>query len=226
MVGARSKPVGGAATASGTPTATVIAGAGGHHERRRRTVAGSSSGGSAGAVVAGLTAAAFAVVGFFAYQASAAQDRAEDRAPSASGSPSPGPSESPAKTNEKALPTPSGNGERVVYALERRRVWLVGANEKVRRTYRVGASSVDPKPGSYRVESRSSQVTGSDGVPVENVVRFATVRGTTVGFSAALNGSMPRQDPERQTGGIRERRADGEALWLFATIGTEVVVVP
>ena len=87
---------------------------------------------------------------------------------------------------------------------------------------------MDPAPGSYSVTSRSNAVTGSDGVPVEHVVRFATVDGVVVGFSAAVDGSTapaPAPDPKVRTGGIREARADGDAMWTFATIGRTVVVV-
>lgn len=183
-------------------------------------------GSSAGAVVTGLTAAALAVVGFFAYQANAAQDRLEARSPGSSHAPTKEAAErKEKKEKEITLPAFSGTGERVVYDLDRDRVWLMGANEEVERTFRVSPSSVDPKPGTYKVESRAPHVTGSDGVPVENVVRFATSQGTTIGFSAALDGSLPKAEPGRKTGGIRERREDGEAMWLFATIGTKVVVV-
>lgn len=191
-----------------------------------------SGGNSAGVVVAGLTAAALAVIGFFAFQASAAQDGATKRTPNASESSSPAknPSDRPGSgrkaKNGKALPAGSGHGARVVYALERHRVWLVGKDGKVTRTYEVVPSTVDPEPKAYKVTSRSSHVTGSDGVPVENVVRFANAEGTTIGFSAAVDGKMPKPDASQKTGGIREKRADGEAMWLFATIGTNVVVVP
>nr|WP_206323476.1 L,D-transpeptidase [Streptomyces sp. HNM0574] len=171
-----------------------------------------------------MTAAAFAVVGFLAYQADAAQERAEKRKPAASA-----PSKPSAEERQRqleALPKQSGQGERVVYSLKRERVWLVTAAGKVKRTYEVGPSTVSPEPGTYQVTSRAAHVTGSDGIPIENVVRFTTVGGTTIGFSAALDGSMPEGDPARKTGGIREKRADGEALWLFAPIGTKVVVAP
>ncbi|WP_369205039.1 L,D-transpeptidase [Streptomyces sp. PU-14G] len=190
-----------------------------------------SSGGSAGVVVAGLTAAALAVIGFFAYQASAAQDRAERPSAAKTAKPSPGDDggddakgHAPSK-KETALPARSGEGLRVVYALERQRVWLVGKDGKATRTFEVAPSSVSPQPGTYEVTSRSSHVKGSDGVPVENVVRFASVDGVTIGFSAALDGSTPDPDTSRKTGGIREKRKDGEALWLHAPIGTRVVVV-
>jgi hypothetical protein len=175
--------------------------------------------------VAALTAAALAVIGFFTYQASAAQDRTNaGSSGSRDGDASSG-GQSERKARETNLPAFSGAGERVVYDLDRDRVWLMGERQEVKRTFRVAPSSIDPKPGTYKVESRAPHVTGSDGVPVENVVRFATSQGTTIGFSAALDGSMPDADPVQQTGGIRERRADGEAMWLFATIGTKVVVV-
>ncbi|GGO55699.1 hypothetical protein GCM10012287_47580 [Streptomyces daqingensis] len=185
-------------------------------------------GSSAGAVVAGLTAAAFAVIGFFAYQADAAHDRMKAGSAGSSGdassrTPSKGEKDEGRKQGEP--PASSGTGERVVYSLGKDRVWLVGANEKVKRTFEVRPSSVDPDPGAYKVESRASHVTGSDGVPVENVVRFATSQGTTIGFSAALDGTLPDPEPGKTTGGIRERKKDGEAMWLFATIGTKVVVV-
>lgn len=181
----------------------------------------------------GLVAAALAVVGFFAYQAAAAPDRV-DRGGAAhahggpgepSTSPSPKPSES-ATPQRRVLPDHSGTGRRVVYALQRQRVWLVGTDGEVQRSYEVWPSTVDPAPGAYTVTSRSAQVTGSDGEPVEHVVRFTSVQGTTIGFSAALDGSAPDLDPAKRTGGVREKRDDGTAMWKFAETGTKVVVVP
>jgi hypothetical protein len=32
-------------------------------------------------------------------------------------------------------------------------------------------------------------------------------------------------DPRSRTGGIRQSRADGNAMWEFATIGQKVVVI-
>ncbi|GGY26471.1 hypothetical protein GCM10010363_03830 [Streptomyces omiyaensis] len=180
--------------------------------------------------MAGLTAAAVAAVAFLAYQASASvpADLAEPSrtpgavAPSAS---APAGAKKPA-ANPLTVPAASGTGERVVYALAERRVWLVGAKNKALRTFLVAPSSVSPAPGAYAVTSRSGSVTGSDGVQIEHVVRFATVEDVTVGFSAALDGSMPAADPSKKTGGIRMKRADGDALWTFASIGAKVVVVP
>ncbi|WP_030861055.1 hypothetical protein [Streptomyces sp. NRRL S-37] len=179
--------------------------------------------GTSSAIVAGLTAAALATIGYLGHQAAVT-------APAGPHRPAPGTAAAVQKAlrgngHPAALPARSGTGERVVYALGRDRVWLVEESGRVRRTYGVSPSTVDPEPGTYRVTSRSAAVTGSDGVPVEHVVRFASVEGTAIGFSAAVDGSAPRLDPEQRTGGIRETRADGEAMWGFATIGRKVVVV-
>lgn len=180
---------------------------------------------SSSGFVAGLTAAAVAAVGFLAYQASA-------NAPQTPGAPNAS-SSSPVTTSKTArdrrhpdaLPAGSGKGRRVVYSLDDDRVWLVGADGRALRTFAVTPGSVDPAPGRYLVTSRSISVTGTDGIPIEHVVRFTGVEGVAIGFSAAVDGSAPQPDPEVRTGGIRETRPDGDAMWKFATIGEKVVVI-
>ncbi|MET9831309.1 hypothetical protein ABZ078_18850 [Streptomyces sp. NPDC006385] len=184
-------------------------------------MASSSSG-----FVAALTAAALATVGFLAYQASATVPAGLGKPRTSS---SPDVSTSKASRDRKdpaALPAGSGTGVRVVYSVDDDRVWLVGEGDEVKRTFRVTPGSVDPAPGVYTVTSRSNTVTGTDGTPVEHVVRFTTVEGITIGFSAAVDGSMPPPDPAVRTGGIRESREDGAAMWEFATIGRTVAVIP
>lgn len=184
---------------------------------------------SSSGIVAGLTAAALATVGYLAHQAAESLPAGLGRAAHAGAAPAAGTSKAPqVKKDPTALPGDSGKGARVVYSLRGDRVWLVAGDEAVSRTFEVDPSAVDPAPGSYSVTSRSNAVTGSDGVPVEHVVRFATVDGVVVGFSAAVDGSTapaPAPDPKVRTGGIREARADGDAMWTFATIGRTVVVV-
>ncbi|GGX32055.1 hypothetical protein GCM10010297_61980 [Streptomyces malachitofuscus] len=182
-------------------------------------VAGTSS-----MIVAGLTAAALATIGYLGHQA-AVTVPPELRRPAA-GSAGTVRKAFPDQERPAALPARSGTGKRVVYSLDADRVWLVDEGGQVRRSFGVSPSTVDPAPGSYQVTSRSGEVTGSDGVPVEHVVRFASVEGTAIGFSAALDGSAPVLDPGERTGGIRETRADGAAMWKFATIGRTIVVVP
>ncbi|MEV8016638.1 hypothetical protein AB0O76_09865 [Streptomyces sp. NPDC086554] len=181
---------------------------------------------SSSGFVAGLTAAALAAVGFLAYQASAsAPDHLAGRKPDAD--PSASASRSPKdKAHPKAVPAQSGTGERVIYSVGDDRVWLVKASGKAQRTYKVTPSTVDPVPGTYAVSSRSGTVTGTDGVPIEHVVRFTSVDGIAIGFSSAVDGSTPKPDPSKKTGGIRQSRENGNAMWEFATISAKVVVVP
>jgi hypothetical protein len=184
-------------------------------------VASSSAG-----IVTGLTAAALVALGVLAHQASVSAPDDLGRT-GATVSPAPGAAKAPRdKRHPDALPAGSGTGERVVYSVDADRVWLVGPGNKVRRTFEVTPSTVDPAPGAYTVTSRSNRITGSDGIPVEHVVRFAGAQGVAIGFSAAVDGSTAAPDPDRPTGGIRESRADGDAMWKFATIGRPVVVVP
>ncbi|MFC4606506.1 L,D-transpeptidase [Streptomyces maoxianensis] len=191
--------------------------------RKVGTVARSSSG-----LVAGLTAAALAAVCFLAYQASASAPDQLGKPTTPSAAPSAHVSGDPKdkSKNPLALPAKSGTGVRVVYSLSERRVWLVGENRKLTRTFEVMPSTVSPPPGVYAVTSRSGTVPGSDGVPIEHVVRFASVDDVAIGFSAAVNGAMASPDPDRKTGGVRMKRADGDAMWEFASIGSKVVVVP
>ncbi|MEU7422577.1 hypothetical protein [Streptomyces sp. NPDC040750] len=183
--------------------------------------------GTSAGIVAGLTAAALGAVGFLAYQA-------QTTVPAKlGGSPGPGASAAAAASkaprdrhNPTALPGGTGAGERVVYSVDDDRVWLIDAHDRVQRTFPVRPGNLDPLPGTYWVSSRSNAVTGSDGVPIEHVVRFTSVDGVAVGFSAAVgDGSPTAADPGVKTGGIRETRADGNLMWQFATIGVRVVVI-
>lgn len=198
-----------------------------------------TSGSGSGVFVAGLTALALAVVGFFAYQAAAA----DNWPPPTRATPTPEEGDGGANgdgdggaegeaTEVPPLPADSGEGRRVVYALEQRRVWLVelsedGTGETVLATHEVFPSALDPEPGSYAVSSRSERGTGSDGVAMEHAVVFHVADdGTVFGFSAALDGSTPNPEATQGTGGIRQTREDGAAMWDFARDGVPVVVVP
>ncbi|WKX72048.1 hypothetical protein [Streptomyces sp. XD-27] len=182
---------------------------------------------STGTAVAALTAAAIAAVGFLAYQANAtAPDHpTQTRSDSRSSGPKEGGKEKEGR-DPKKVPADSGTGRRVVYALEAKRVWLVGADERPLRSFKVAPSSVDPEPGAYGVTSRSAGLVGSDGVQVEHVVIFHQASGIVFGFSSALDGSTPNPNARKRTGGIRQSREDGSAMWDFATNETKVVVVP
>ncbi|MEU6535021.1 hypothetical protein [Streptomyces sp. NPDC047000] len=188
---------------------------------------------SSAGFVAGLTAAALTVVGFLGYRAAGDVPAGPGTGTSPAGASAapgaPGPSgSSGARRAPGAVPEVSGKGERVVYAVGEKRVWLVGAGERVRRTFTVTPGDVGPVPGVYYVTSRSHAVVGTDGTPVEHVVRFAAAEGVTIGFSAAAGKARPAPSADAdvpKTGGIRESREDGTAMWEFATIGCRVVVL-
>jgi hypothetical protein len=176
--------------------------------------------------VAGLTAAALATVGLLAHRAASTVPESLSGRPGASATPAASVVKAPRdRRHPAALPGGSGTGERVVYSVDDDRVWLVGPGGTVENTFRVTPGSVDPAPGTYAVTSRSKTIIGTDGVPVEHVVRFADVRGVVIGFSAAVDQSAQRADTSVKTGGIRESRTDGETMWMFATIGQKVVVI-
>ena len=172
------------------------------------------------AFVTALTTAALATVGFLAYQAAATVPTGTPAgsAPAAVAS-------KVDRRDPAALPPGSGAGERVVYSLDDNRVWLVRSGDTVIRTFEVIPGTVDPAPGVYAVTSRSNSVTGTDGTPIEHVVRFTSVDGVAIGFSAAVRETPPAATTPVPTGGIRESRRDGDAMWDFATIGARVAVI-
>ncbi|KJK58708.1 hypothetical protein UK12_08375 [Saccharothrix sp. ST-888] len=190
-------------------------------------------------VVTGLTVGALAVIGLLAFQADGAQTRALAAKPSASGSTGTSPSTTPTTGADQAppqLPTTSGTGRRVVYSLGSHAVWLVDPKKTppVQAAFRVTPGTADPTAGDYTVYSRTAAATGTDGIRIEHVVRFAQQNGTVFGFSAAVDAASaspaptasPADPTKPRTGGIRSTRTDGQTLWDFAPSGTKVVVVP
>lgn len=132
------------------------------------------------------------------------------------------------------LPTRSGSGKRVVFDMSEQRVWLVGDDGAVRRTYPVSGSRHDNlSPGSYRVYSRARHATSFDlGSTMQYFVRFTRGANAAIGFhdipvrpSGALVQRVSALGRALSAGCIRQRRVDARALWSFAPTGTRVVVV-
>jgi len=136
-------------------------------------------------------------------------------------------------TAEDMLPADSGTGRRVVYSEEQQRVWLLGENGRVHRTYLVSGSVYDNlEPGTYQVYSRSMSAIGiDDSGTMQYFVRFTQGdSGAAIGFH-----DIPVKDGEKvqgidqlgtatSHGCIRQKRADAKAMWEFADLGTTVVV--
>lgn len=131
-------------------------------------------------------------------------------------------------------PAHSGRGRRVVFSQRRQRVWLVGAHDRVRRTYLVSGSRTDNlDPGTYEVYSRSMNAIGiDDSGTMRYFVRFARGdSGAAIGFhDIPIAGGERVQGVDQlgtptSHGCIRQRRVDAQAMWAFAHLGTTVVVV-
>ncbi|MFJ8190930.1 hypothetical protein ACIQ8D_14340 [Streptomyces sp. NPDC096094] len=176
--------------------------------------------------VSGLTVGAIAAVSVLAVQADRGPHptaAAAEPSPSASADAHPTPKE----TAPARVPDGSGTGRRVVYSVGQDRVWLVDASDAARRSFTVWPGTVDPDTGEYTVGTRREDpTTGSDGIQVEQIMYFAQEDGVWVAFSNAVDGSSPPPAAaDAKTGGIRLPKADGDALWEFATSGTTVTVV-
>jgi hypothetical protein len=181
-----------------------------------------------GIVVTGLTASALAAVTVLALQAQGSARTLAGPHPQAPAPKSSAPaSAGGSPTSPPPVPTDSGTGKRAVYSLTQKRVWIVPEGAATaQRTFTVQPSAVSPLVGTYSVTSeRKRPHTGSDGTVIEYGVNFASNGGVTIGFSAAVDGSMASPKPGLRTGGIRESVADGQALYTFLNIGDKVVVV-
>jgi lipoprotein-anchoring transpeptidase ErfK/SrfK len=133
---------------------------------------------------------------------------------------------------EFPVPEDSGEGRRVVFDLQQQRVWLVKANEKVKRTYLASGSLTDNlRAGTYEVYSRSEDATGIDGTTMRWMVRFTRGDNAAIGFHDLPLGDDGRPvqrlrdlGTPQSHGCIRQAPGDARALWRFAPIGTQVVV--
>ncbi len=144
------------------------------------------------------------------------------------------PESSPPVTESTKLPARSGSGKRIVYDESAQRVWLVGRDDNVKRTYLVsGALDEDLlKPDKYHVTSKSRHAVSYDYNETMNyMVRFAFGRNSAIGFHdipAHHDGSLAQSRDELGTvqsaGCVRQWIADARALWEFAPVGTPVIV--
>ena len=130
------------------------------------------------------------------------------------------------------LPADSGAGRRVVYSKTDQRVWLVEEDGTVSHSWLVSGRRSLPRPGDYRVFSRSMW-SRSGSVRLQYMVRFARGPRLRIGFHAIpINRRGQPIQPESQLGTprshgcVRQRNADAETLWHWAPIGTAVRVTP
>ncbi|HEU4676566.1 MAG TPA: L,D-transpeptidase family protein [Motilibacteraceae bacterium] len=134
-----------------------------------------------------------------------------------------------------ALPVNSGTGKRIVVSKSRQRVWLVGADGAVRRSYLVSGMRSQPDPGSYRVFVRQAATSSAvDDSTMKWFVGFTRgkYQGATIGFhdiprtpDGKLEQTKAQLGTPLSAGCFRQWEDDAKALWAFAPIGTRVVVV-
>ena len=130
-------------------------------------------------------------------------------------------------------PPASGTGRRVVYSNPLQRVWLVGDDNLVERTYLVSGRKGVPAPGTYHVYSRSTVTSaGHDGITMRKMVRFAHGDKLPIGFHdipRRADGSPLQTDDDlggyRSSGCVRQGSVDAAYLWDWAPLGTTVVVI-
>jgi lipoprotein-anchoring transpeptidase ErfK/SrfK len=131
-------------------------------------------------------------------------------------------------------PRHSGHGRRVIYDMSEQRVWLVGANGSVRRSYLVSGSIYDNlAPGTYRVYSRSLHAVSFDQQStMDFMVRFTEGDNAAIGFHDIpedVDGdpvqSFRQLGTPHSHGCIRQRPSDAVAMWRFADIDTTVRVL-
>ena len=139
----------------------------------------------------------------------------------------------PAPEDDTEVPADTGWGKRIVFDMSDQRVWLVDADDEVRRTYLVSGSLTDNlDPGTYAVYSRSRWAVGVDNSGVmQYFVRFTRGDNAAIGFHSIptkdgrpLQSSAELGTPQSH-GCIRQALPDAKALWDFAPVGTKVVVL-
>ena len=146
---------------------------------------------------------------------------------------SPPPTAPSAPAAGPGVPGGSGSGRRIVYCVRCQRVWLVEANESVVQTHLVSGRAGVPRPGTYRVFSKSERaIAGSRKATMRNMVRFARGRTLAIGFHSIprdLRGRPIQAESDlgnfRSLGCVRQADANALILYNFAPLGTKVVVV-
>ena len=133
------------------------------------------------------------------------------------------------------LPPDSGSGRRLVYERAGQRIWAVGEDNVVIRSWLVSGSKYNNEtPGSHAVYSRSDVSTAWNGKAfLYKMVRWLKTDIGAIGFHALpihRSDNTPYQtDAElgtRLSGGCqRQAHLDADFTWDFAQIGTPVIVI-
>lgn len=128
-----------------------------------------------------------------------------------------------------------GTGKRVVYERSSQRVWAIDDDEQIVRSYLVSGSRYrNEVPGWHTVYSRSESALGWDlQADLPYMIRYTQTERGHIGFHAIPSwrdsGEMLQTIDElgqRLSGGCtRQALQDAEFLWMFADVGTRVLVL-
>ncbi|MEX0847684.1 MAG: L,D-transpeptidase family protein [Ilumatobacteraceae bacterium] len=134
-----------------------------------------------------------------------------------------------------ALPPNSGSGRRLVYDRAGQRVWAVGKDGQIIRSWLVSGSKYSNElPGVHEVYSRSDMSTAWNGKAyLPQMVRWLKTDIGAIGFHSIplhIEDNSPYQTEAelgtRLSGGCqRQAPRDADFLWEFAQVGTPVIVV-
>lgn len=133
---------------------------------------------------------------------------------------------------DTSLPADSGTGRRVVFAIERQRIWWIDEHDEVIGTVPVSGRANTPAAGTFSVYSKTEHATGLDGSKMSKFVRFTKgPNGWAIGFHGipTVKG-VPAQTEEQlgeplSHGCIRQGAFATDLTWEFLQVGDTVVVV-
>ena len=152
---------------------------------------------------------------------------------SAAGAQDPAPGAPATLIDLRGLPADSGSGRRVVYSVGQQHVWWVEEDGMVVNDYPVSGRAGTPDPGTYAVYSKSRYTSAvGGGATMEFMIRFTWGNSAAIGFHSIpvdRRGRPLQSEAElgtpRSHGCVRQRYSDAAALWDWAPVGTQVVVV-
>lgn len=140
-----------------------------------------------------------------------------------------------AGSDAPALPANSGSGRRLVFERAGQRVWAVGGDGQIIRSWLVSGSKYSNElPGTHQVYSKSEVSTAWNGKAyLPKMVRWLKTDIGAIGFHSIplhVEDQSPYQTEDelgkRLSGGCqRQAPRDADFLWDFADIGTPVVVL-
>lgn len=161
--------------------------------------------------------------------------KAADPKPSTSVTPKTPPTPSVGAMVGAAMPSGTGKGKRVVYALRDNHVWLVDARNIVQRSYPVSGTKFNQvSPGNYDVIRKRRYTTSYHGTErMQYMVTFTFGKNAAIGFHdipISIASGKPVQTPAQlgqslSDGCVRQAPVDAKALWEFAPPGTPVIVL-